>query len=937
MKSIHLIVDDNFAPLAKSLNEPSFHIVRTAEHDFLSDYHGEGDVILQWEKFINAGQGVDSELQREVQRKLVVLHTSGSTGHPKTVSWTHKFLLTNCYTAYRWRPNSIDITYYTVMPLFHPIGVVISLLTILSLGSRYVFVEPRQPPSLEMVMRHLALLDKTSLESLLPPSILEDLVDGPQRDENIEVLKQVGVVGFGGGPIRHDVGQYLRQSGVRILAAFGTTEIGPVSTFSFRPEWDVSDWPYFEFNDQYELYFKPIDGDDAMKELIIVPATNRPAVINHDNPEGYATNDMWIRHPDPSKSHLWRHMGRRDEVTVLSNGEKTDNKQLVNLLCGSPLIANAVIFGTGRFMNGVILVPSIQPLPQTPEDISAYLDSIWPHITQNVNPVVPQHSRLVRSLVLVARPDKAFAVTDKGTVKTKMTLLTYKEDIDVAYQEVEEGGYEEADLPPSGFSTEDTEGITKYLRTVTTNVLRYPVEDEQDLFAVGLDSLSALRIRSAVITALKKSERTADVPRNIVYSFPTIASLASYLQTHLKADGSHALSFFSDVKAAVDRAIKEHTQDFPRHQPSKSPEGKVYAVTGTTGSLGSFFVSQLLDKKDVRRIYLLNRHSDSASLEQRHKSSFTDRGLDFDKLDGAVKSGRAVFVEVNLGQTRLGLDRDTYEQLRSEVTHIVHIAWLLNFNLILHSLRGHIAGVRNLVDLALTSPHQTPPHLTFVSSVAVVAHWPGPEPAPEASVEHVDLCLNQGYSYSKFVAEKIVETAVKARPELRATIVRSGQLAGAEGTGAWSRTEFIPILMKSSLLLGVVPEDLPNVRWLPVNIAARILDSMVHTEPPSPGSTSYYNLETSVSLPWTKVVDVISKFPSEGALDKIPASNWLDKVKAAPSDNPAKRLLEFFEGFVQNETMPPLDVRKARSVAGALVDYEVTDDLIRAYVGYACA
>ena len=41
--------------------------------------------------------------------------------------------------------------------------------------------------------------------------------------------------------------------------------------------------------------------------------------------------------------------------TVLSNGEKTDNKQLESLLLEDGRIARAVVFGSGRFVNGVIL------------------------------------------------------------------------------------------------------------------------------------------------------------------------------------------------------------------------------------------------------------------------------------------------------------------------------------------------------------------------------------------------------------------------------------------------------------------------------------------------------------------------------------------------------------------------------------------------------
>lgn len=145
----------------------------------------------------------------------------------------------------------------------------------------------------------------------------------------------------------------------------------------------------------------------------------------------------------------------------------------------------------------------------------------------------------------------------------------------------------------------------------------------------------------------------------------------------------------------------------------------------------------------------------------------------------------------------------------SDVTHIVHIAWLLNFKLILPSFRAHISGVRHLLDLALSSTRTTPPHFTFISSVAAVGQWASSNPVPEETIESPEVCLNQGYAMSKYCGEKIVELAAKERPELRVNIVRTGQISGAEGTGAWARSEYMPALMKTSVQIGLVPDQLP--------------------------------------------------------------------------------------------------------------------------------
>lgn len=157
----------------------------------------------------------------------------------------------------------------------------------------------------------------------------------------------------------------------------------------------------------------------------------------------------------------------------------------------------------------------------------------------------------------------------------------------------------------------------------------------------------------------------------------------------------------------------------------------------------------------------------------------------------------------------------------SEVTHIVHIAWLLNFKLILPSFKPHLSGVRHLLHLTLSSKRMTPPHFTFISSVAAVGQCASSDPVPEASISSPEVCLDQGYAMSKYCGEKIIELAAKERPELRASIVRTGQISGAEGNGAWARSEYMPTLMKTSVQIGLVPDQLPvRIPVLPIFVSS---------------------------------------------------------------------------------------------------------------------
>lgn len=261
----------------------------------------------------------------------------------------------------------------------------------------------------------------------------------------------------------------------------------------------------------------------------------------------------------------------------------------------------------------------------------------------------------------------------------------------------------------------------------------------------------------------------------------------------------------------------------------------------------------------------------------------------------------------------------------------MHIAWLLNFKLIFSSYKPHLLGLRHLIDLALYSPLATPPHFTFLSSISAVGLYHDLQAAPDTTssiktmstpdfdtkhgvpvheaevvpelpIHDPHVSLPQGYAQAKYCAERIIEEVVKQRPELKATVVRSGQISGAEETGWWARSEYMPTLMRLSVKMGMVPEDLPvcvgaffciltmrkteklltsfpiirrygqDVLWLPVNIAARILYAQInHHHRSAPTSVyhelstkglAFYHLGNAQPRPWKVVSDAILDFAS---------------------------------------------------------------------------
>lgn len=114
----------------------------------------------------------------------------------------------------------------------------------------------------------------------------------------------------------------------------------------------------------------------------------------------------------------------------------------------------------------------------------------------------------------------------------------------------------------------------------------------------------------------------------------------------------------------------------------------------------------------------------------------------------------------DLSRPDLGLNQRDYTTITSNITHIILCAWPINFQLGLHSLGPHIAGVQNLVQMSLAVPSAEPARLIFCSSITSAMDSPMPARIPEAPIQDLSFSSNLGYGRSKLVAEHVIQAAV---------------------------------------------------------------------------------------------------------------------------------------------------------------------------------
>ncbi|KAK7050038.1 hypothetical protein VNI00_005470 [Paramarasmius palmivorus] len=444
----------------------------------------------------------------------------------------------------------------------------------------------------------------------------------------------------------------------------------------------------------------------------------------------------------------------------------------------------------------------------------------------------PIYSRIFREMILVTRPGKSFIYTLKQTPKRNEILNQYSAEIDRAYGQSDNSNHPGM-IEMMGASSPEQWGLeecTNVARMAVHTVLMQPLRDDMDIFQAGCDSVQATQIRMALFQTLRRAMKvsTRQIPHNFVYFNPTIKRLGTYIaQIVHYGHSSVALAMLSGKISEMEKLALQYGREWPahRHDPSQVEdeilEGDIVLLTGSTGSLGTYVLEALIKDPTVSRIYALNRQDvrGARTLFVRQSARFKDRGMEF-----VLNSDKLVLLEGDAAVENLGLERGVYEKLRKEVTCIIHAAWNVNFNVSLSSMEPLIAGTRRLADLALSSPHPTPPSFVFVSSVNVFNNWTEGSIAPESFNSRPATAIGSGYAESKWVAEKILVKASE-QTTLRPVIVRIGQICGGLD-GSWNAAEWFPTLVASGQVLRCLPQAQGYISWIPAHHAANALNDI---------------------------------------------------------------------------------------------------------------
>ncbi|KAB8263537.1 hypothetical protein BDV32DRAFT_146354 [Aspergillus pseudonomiae] len=844
----------------------------------------------------------------------VVIHSSGSTGTPKPVYLTNGYLsvLNNITTlatpAGRTNimPSSMEGRgpILSMSPFFHMMGLYMFTESIFHATPFVQF--PDRPMTIDLFSQ--VVKATRPAHAMLPPSVIEELSASP---EGLKSLQSFHAVIFSGAPLSSDVGNRLAST-VQLCSFLGSSEAGVIPVLV--PE-DKKDWAYFEWNPSYGVHLLPVARN--LYELILCRPGNGERDFHgifHVLPDQYTYHTKDLFSPHPTKPNLWQFQGRLDDVIVLSNGEKFNPILMERKIESHPLVSRAIVTGQGRFQASLLVEPIWEKLGDASED--SLIDQIWP-LVQEANRLAPGYGRLFRSTIGMTSKTKPFKALPKGSISRRQVVVDYAREIEEIYARPDR---EFVGKLPSNASPLD---LYNYLPHVVSSALNIQdIPEDFDLFSRGMDSLQVLRLVKALQGVLRShfpGSNFEAITSQHLYSIRNMDSLTKFMYS-LATGNSEGVKSPVDLDQSRSKkfaaSVERFTSSLPTNLSQKTDKkirtGSTVLVTGSTGSLGTYLLSKLIDQPKVERIFCLNRAEDALS---RQHQSFKDRGLVFPPS----ALSKVTFFQFSLGEERLGLTQSKYTTLQTSVNTIFHCAWNVNFNRSFADFEDiELRGLSQLLSLGMECEHEA--HFHFLSSISVVGRWGVKNDydtgVPETIVEDAATVPLQGYAEAKHVGERVCAAAA-ARYGLPITIYRVGQLGGpTTDKGMWNKQEWLPALIITSKAIGEVPQTLGQVpiNWIPVDtltqIVLEIADSRQHYQA---GKTfSLFNLVNPTVVPWESLITAIQKrFSTNVVADET----WLARLDSIENitdadlaNKPALKILDVYRRLFAKDTYPKFSI-----------------------------
>ncbi|WP_188316616.1 non-ribosomal peptide synthetase [Solihabitans fulvus] len=799
-------------------------------------------------------------------------YTSGSTGLPKCTLNIHRGLLNRFgYMTRAFSDRTDEVVLQNSRPAFD--SSLWQLLWPLTTGSQVVI--PDRAGILDLAATTALIKRHGVTMTDFVPSIFNTLVEmldaTPELAGELRSLRRLLI---GGEEINTGAVQRFRRllPQVRITNTYGPTEASIGSVFHEVTDADAESIPigrpidntYAVVLDENRELVPPgvhgeihIGGDCLGLGYLNDPDKTAAAFVPNPfdeipGPQLYRTGDIGYVRPDG----LLGFVGRRDNQ-VKVGGVRVELSEIESALLSHPQVLDAKVVLSGT--DGAARLVAFLTHRDDP-DVAA--------LRRHARDALPPYLVPKQFVLLDAMPLTPTGKTDRR----RLAKL--------------------ADRSAEAEDTEQSGDVRQVIHTIWRRLLAEPIpHTSADFFEHGGDSLSAQRLALALSDHFGVRITVRDV-----VTVPTIEQQAQLVAGAPVA----AVRARTPEEPSADVLLPE---DITGDRPLASSTVDDVLLTGATGFVGAQLVSDLLAGTDAT-VHCVVRAADAAEAERRLATTLRAYRL----WDDAV-ADRIVAVPGDLRAVRLGLSGDTYGELTERVGAVVHNGALVNLLLGYGAHRlANVTGTLNVLRLAAEA-RTKPVH--FVSTLGVVVADGRAGRFPEGPVP-ADTAPADGYSQSKWVAERLLQTA--AERGIPVAVYRLGEVMPHSATGVPNPRSLVELLVHACLSVGAVFSSGSVTDYTPVDRVGRLVVAGLAS-----AATGHFHVLAPRPV---ALDDVLGAFATRFDLRRLDYTEFWHVLRGVAADRPDDAPLRSALAVIPPADGPDVAARVAELFQGTAAQFE---------------